>query len=305
MGEAPEAVDLRRPRRRFPGRRAGGRRNIRGPVHGPSADGNAQRDGLLAERQAVSVRLDAEHARTLDRVASWVGIDPSDVVLISEYTGGGFGSKGGGARSMAIPALLAKKTNAPVMMRISREDEHYIGRARTEHDRARKGRLPQGRAHPGARPVHRSGQRAVRAMGDHRAGRQRRRSSTSRKRCAGAPSTSSRTRRRARSSGRPAMQANAIVEPASRRRPSSSASIRSRSARSTRRPARRRSVRPARDGTRRDVRARSSRKRSTVAPSSSTGTRARRARGNAAGPRSAASASPWARTAPARSATTD
>ena len=69
--------------------------------------------------------------RTVDPLAQWVGIDPSQVVVISEYTGGGFGSKGGGAVSMAIPALLSKKANAPVMMRISREEEHYIGRART------------------------------------------------------------------------------------------------------------------------------------------------------------------------------
>ncbi len=52
-------------------------------------------------------------------------------MLICEYTGGGFGSKGGGAVSMAIPALLSKKANAPVMMRISREEESFIGRART------------------------------------------------------------------------------------------------------------------------------------------------------------------------------
>jgi xanthine dehydrogenase molybdenum-binding subunit len=69
--------------------------------------------------------------RTLDGVARWVDVDPSDVVLISEYTGGGFGSKGQGAVSMAIPALLARKANAPVMMRVSREEEHYIGHART------------------------------------------------------------------------------------------------------------------------------------------------------------------------------
>jgi CO/xanthine dehydrogenase Mo-binding subunit len=31
---------------------------------------------------------------------------------------------------MIIPALLARKANAPVMMRISREEEHFIGRAR-------------------------------------------------------------------------------------------------------------------------------------------------------------------------------
>ena len=69
--------------------------------------------------------------RTVDAVARWVGIEPKDVVLISEYCGGGFGSKGGGAVSMAIPALLAKKANAPVMMRVSREEESYFGRART------------------------------------------------------------------------------------------------------------------------------------------------------------------------------
>ncbi len=69
--------------------------------------------------------------RTRGSVARWVGIDPADVVFISEYTGGGFGSKGSGAVSMVIPALLARKANAPVMMRISREEEHYIGHART------------------------------------------------------------------------------------------------------------------------------------------------------------------------------
>jgi xanthine dehydrogenase molybdenum-binding subunit len=68
--------------------------------------------------------------RTVDPLARWVGLDPSQIVLVSEYTGGGFGSKGAGAVSMAIPALLSKKTNQPVMMRISREEEHYIGRAR-------------------------------------------------------------------------------------------------------------------------------------------------------------------------------
>jgi xanthine dehydrogenase molybdenum-binding subunit len=69
--------------------------------------------------------------RTVDPVARWVGIEPSQVVLVSEYCGGGFGSKGAGSVSMSIPALLSRKANAPVMMRISREEEQYIGRART------------------------------------------------------------------------------------------------------------------------------------------------------------------------------
>ncbi len=68
--------------------------------------------------------------QTVASVARWTGIPPAQVVIISEYTGGGFGSKIPGAISMAIPALLSKKANAPVMMRITREDEHFIGRAR-------------------------------------------------------------------------------------------------------------------------------------------------------------------------------
>ena len=70
-------------------------------------------------------------ARTVGSVAGWVGIKPEDVVLISEYCGGGFGSKIPGAQTMAIPALMSKKLNGrPVMMRISREEETYIGRVR-------------------------------------------------------------------------------------------------------------------------------------------------------------------------------
>jgi CO/xanthine dehydrogenase Mo-binding subunit len=69
-------------------------------------------------------------AQTLPAIARWLNIGPDKVVFISEYTGGGFGSKITGGVTMIIPALLAKKTNAPVMMRISREEETFIGRAR-------------------------------------------------------------------------------------------------------------------------------------------------------------------------------
>jgi xanthine dehydrogenase molybdenum-binding subunit len=68
--------------------------------------------------------------QTVASVARWTGVTADKVVVISEYTGGGFGSKIPGAVSMAIPAMLSKKANAPVMMRITREDEHFIGRAR-------------------------------------------------------------------------------------------------------------------------------------------------------------------------------
>src|SRR5712664_3533278 len=70
-------------------------------------------------------------AQTVPAIARWLNIDPAKVVLISEYTGGGFGSKITAGISLIIPALLSKKANAPVMMRISREEETFIGRARS------------------------------------------------------------------------------------------------------------------------------------------------------------------------------
>ena len=51
--------------------------------------------------------------------------EADNVVLISEYTGGGFGSKITASIHVIIPAVLSKKCNAPVMMRVSREEEHF------------------------------------------------------------------------------------------------------------------------------------------------------------------------------------
>ena len=68
--------------------------------------------------------------RTLPNVANWVGVDPDDVVLIAEYCGGGFGSKSRGAISCRIPAYLSKQAGRPVMLRITRLEEGYLGRAR-------------------------------------------------------------------------------------------------------------------------------------------------------------------------------
>ncbi|MGE4561038.1 MAG: xanthine dehydrogenase family protein molybdopterin-binding subunit [Desulfobulbus sp.] len=68
--------------------------------------------------------------QTVPVLAKWLHMDVKDIVLISEYTGGGFGGKITASVAAIIPALLAKKAHAPVMMRISREDEQWIGRAR-------------------------------------------------------------------------------------------------------------------------------------------------------------------------------
>ncbi len=89
-----------------------------------------QCDGLLAERQGLPSHRNPEHRPNPPAIARWLNMDVDKIVFISEYTGGGFGSKITGGVSMIIPALLSKKANAPVMMRISREEETFIGRAR-------------------------------------------------------------------------------------------------------------------------------------------------------------------------------
>lgn len=91
-------------------------------------------------------------AQTAPALARWLGLldakgqpDLSKVVVVSEYTGGGFGSKITSAISAIIPAIMSKKVGAPVMMRISREEEHYIGRARPSlHGRLKVGFTKEG-----------------------------------------------------------------------------------------------------------------------------------------------------------------
>lgn len=66
----------------------------------------------------------------IPRLARYIGVEPENLVFIGEFCGGGFGSKGGAYPLMALPAHLAKKTGRPVMLRISREEEYYLGFAR-------------------------------------------------------------------------------------------------------------------------------------------------------------------------------
>jgi CO/xanthine dehydrogenase Mo-binding subunit len=63
-------------------------------------------------------------------LAGMIGIPPTDLVVVAEYCGGGFGSKGGAYALQALAPLLSKKINRPVMMRISRAEEYYHGSAR-------------------------------------------------------------------------------------------------------------------------------------------------------------------------------
>lgn len=84
--------------------------------------------------------------QTVPAIARWLGIEADKIVFVSEYTGGGFGSKGTAGISLVIPALLAKKANAPVMLRVTREEEQAIGRARPSClGRLKAGFAPDGR----------------------------------------------------------------------------------------------------------------------------------------------------------------
>ena len=84
--------------------------------------------------------------QTVGSISRWLHLDPKDVVVISTYTGGGFGSKATGTITAMIPALLSKKLNAPVMMRIDRETEHGIGGARPSlHGRIKAGFAADGK----------------------------------------------------------------------------------------------------------------------------------------------------------------
>jgi xanthine dehydrogenase molybdenum-binding subunit len=63
-------------------------------------------------------------------LSAMLGIETKDLVFINEYTGGGFGGKIFPYPIMAVTGHLAKKVNRPVQLRITREEEFYIGHAR-------------------------------------------------------------------------------------------------------------------------------------------------------------------------------
>jgi CO/xanthine dehydrogenase Mo-binding subunit len=65
-------------------------------------------------------------------LAPLVGVSPDQLVYIAEFCGGGFGSKGAAYPTMAVPAHMARVTGRPCMLRITREEEYYLGSARAE-----------------------------------------------------------------------------------------------------------------------------------------------------------------------------
>ncbi len=63
-------------------------------------------------------------------LARMLGIEQKDLVYIAEYCGGGFGSKIAAYPVLALPGYFSRKIGRPVMLRITREEEYYVGSAR-------------------------------------------------------------------------------------------------------------------------------------------------------------------------------
>ena len=64
-------------------------------------------------------------------LARLIGIELSDLVLVAEYCGGGFGGKASAYPLMALPAIVSKKIGGrPCLLRVSRAQEYDNGMAR-------------------------------------------------------------------------------------------------------------------------------------------------------------------------------
>jgi len=60
-------------------------------------------------------------------LAAQLGIAPEILCIINENTGGGFGSKGRNYPTMGVAGNLSRLLNRPLQLRITREEEFYIG----------------------------------------------------------------------------------------------------------------------------------------------------------------------------------
>ena len=63
----------------------------------------------------------------VEPLAALLGIAPENLCIINENTGGGFGSKGRSYPTMAITGRFSQLLNRPVQLRVTREQEYYLG----------------------------------------------------------------------------------------------------------------------------------------------------------------------------------
>ena len=72
------------------------------------------------------------HSQTavMEDLPKYLDTELENIVYISEFCGGGFGSKARAYPIMAVPAHFSRKIQRPVMLRISRSEEYFLGSAR-------------------------------------------------------------------------------------------------------------------------------------------------------------------------------
>ena len=81
-----------------------------------------------------------------DGVAQALGIPQANVHVVTDYMGGGFGSKLGGDLQVVVAAKLAKAANAPVKVMADRKTEHLVtGNRPSAYAKVRAGADAQGK----------------------------------------------------------------------------------------------------------------------------------------------------------------
>ena len=160
-GQGAGRVVVRRSRRRLQERRCRRRRDLRRAS--PPAISRWRRAARWRTGRTAScictARRRASSARSI-RWRSWLGIDAVEHRARSASTAAAASAAKAPARCRwRFRRCSRRRPGAPVMMRISREEEHYIGRARTGMVGRAKAGFTQGRPHHRARPLHRRGQR--------------------------------------------------------------------------------------------------------------------------------------------------
>jgi xanthine dehydrogenase YagR molybdenum-binding subunit len=77
------------------------------------------------DRLTAWISTQAVHG-TRDGIAKSLGVPQSNVRVITDYMGGGFGSKLGFDRQVVVAARLAKEAGAAVKIMLSRKEEHLV-----------------------------------------------------------------------------------------------------------------------------------------------------------------------------------
>ena len=172
-GQDAGRMVVRRPRGRLQERRAGARRDLRRPPN--TSHQTLEPRTAMAYWQNGKLYMHAgtqSTVQTVPSIARWLRIEPADIVLDQRVHRRRLRQQGDRHdQSCIIPALLSKKANAPVMMRITPRRGALHRRRPSRGARPRQGRLRQGRPDHRARHVRRRRERAVRAGRRRRAGR--------------------------------------------------------------------------------------------------------------------------------------